>query len=193
MFVLVRRRASKPPDCIGLDGSLATDEPDGRGRAPDHGRRPDAGRPQLPHPGIAAGLTELLAVRFDDERVMKEGWRTWSSKHSGELDLPAGRREQIEPADDEIHCVVHVVHGHRELVGPVAVAILEEDIAALFRRRLHDVPEGPVDEVLWRVIQHHADTRASRDIVARLEAFWAATRPADNGLLRISFREQSHA
>src|SRR5690349_3533828 len=98
------------------------------------------------------------------------------AEHSGELDLPAGRRQQIETADDEIHVVAHVVDGDRELVRPVAVAVLEEEIAALVGWRLHDLAEGLVHETLRLLVQFDANTSAPRDLITRFEAP-AATRP----------------
>ena len=68
--------------------------------------------------------------------------------------------------NDEIHGVVHVVHRNRELVGPVAVAILQQQIAALLRRRLHDRPQRPILELLRRVIQFDANARSGRRPVA---------------------------
>ncbi len=41
--------------------------------------------------------------------------------------------EEIRPPDDQVDLLPKVVHGHSELVGPVAVAVAEQQIAA-FRR-----------------------------------------------------------
>ena len=50
----------------------------------------------------------------------------------GELNLAAGRIEQILAANDEVHVLQPVVDDDRELIRPVAMSIADEQIAALF-------------------------------------------------------------
>ena len=60
------------------------------------------------------------------------------AEHPGQRDLASGRRKQVLSANDKVDLLVHIVDCHRELVGPVTVAIAQQDVAALLRRRLSD-------------------------------------------------------
>ena len=53
-------------------------------------------------------------------------------EQSGELNLPAGRIEEILAAYDKVHVLQPVVHDDGELIGPVTLSIANEQIAALF-------------------------------------------------------------
>src|SRR5262249_51327257 len=64
------------------------------------------------------------------------------------LQLPAGGREEIVAANDVRHALQVVVDRHGELIRPVAFAIANQQISALFGRPLFlwTVPE--IDEAL---------------------------------------------
>jgi hypothetical protein len=55
-----------------------------------------------------------------------------AAEQAGELNLPAGRIEEILAAYDEVHLLQPVIDDDGELIGPVAVSIANEQIAALF-------------------------------------------------------------
>src|SRR5262245_5514541 len=68
--------------------------------------------------------------------MMEECGRFDAAKETRELDLAAGRREQIVAADHMRHTLHPVVHGGDELISPVTGAVAHQEIAALFRRTL---------------------------------------------------------
>jgi hypothetical protein len=86
---------------VGLYGMSPRDEADlGRGR-PMTADGSTPARAKLAHAGVAARLTELLAIGLHDQRVVKKVWRACATEHSRQLDLSSGRRQEIETADDE--------------------------------------------------------------------------------------------
>jgi len=68
--------------------------------------------------------------------MVQERRRLRAAQQSRQLNLTAGRCEQIDAADHQVHSLDVIVHGRGELIGPVAVAIAREQIAALLGRPL---------------------------------------------------------
>ena len=91
--------------------------------------------------------------------MQKHRWLA-APQQPGELYLPARRVEQILAAHDKGYVLLPVVNRRRELVRPVAFAILREQIAALHRRLLLLPPEPQVVEPLEGVFQADADPEA---------------------------------
>ena len=63
---------------------------------------------------------------------MKKCRWTLAADQPGELNLAAGRIEQILAANDEVHVLQPVIDDDGELIRPVAMPIADEQIAALF-------------------------------------------------------------
>ena len=74
--------------------------------------------------------------------------------------LAAGRRSRSSPADDEVDALEGVVDRHRELVGPVAGAVADEQVTALRGRRLHLRSEPGVVERLDVAVEPDAQAEA---------------------------------
>ena len=91
---------------------------------------------------------------------MKKGRRTLAAEQTAELDLAAGGIEQILTAYDEVHVLQPVVDDDGKLIRPVAVAIADEEIAALFRGALLLAPKPTIVELLDRGLQPHPDASA---------------------------------
>src|SRR5262249_54369489 len=77
-----------------------------------------------------------------------------------ELNLAAGRCQQVVAPDDERHTLYMVVNGCGELVRPVAFAIADEQIATLLRRPLLLWTVTQVDEALDARLEPDADADA---------------------------------
>src|SRR6266496_1384901 len=96
---------------------------------------------------------------------MQELRRFSAAQEACELNLPAGRFQEVVAANHVGHALNVVVHGDRELIRPVPLAIADQQIAALLRGPLllRSVPE--VDEALHRWLESHAesDPRRLRD------------------------------
>jgi len=82
--------ADEPAGCRSVNQAGRVDQADGSGCASDHGGGRLAGGAQLADACIAARFTELLAVGFDDERMVIEDRRRRTSEHPGQFDLPSG-------------------------------------------------------------------------------------------------------
>jgi hypothetical protein len=111
-------------------------------------RTREASRSELADAGVAGGLAQLLAARFPDQRMMREHGRLRPPEQPAQSDLTAGGLEQILPPDDQMHLLPQVVHGHRELIGPLTPPVPEEHISALDRGVLRLGPESCVLEPL---------------------------------------------
>ena len=68
--------------------------------------------------------------------MMEELRRLGSAEKPCQLDLAAGRVEQILAANHNRHALQPVVDDDRKLIGPVSMAIADEEVAALFGRSL---------------------------------------------------------
>src|SRR5215831_19393618 len=91
---------------------------------------------------------------------MQESGRLGASEQPRQLHLAPRGLEQIVAADDERDILDEIVHGCGELVRPVAFAIADEQIAALFVRALLPRPVTQVDEALDARIEADAQTAA---------------------------------
>ena len=80
-----------------------------------------------------------------------------------EPELPAGRGEQVDAADDEVDLLAPVVDRHGELVRPVAAPIADEQVAALLERVLLLASQPDVVEDLGPLIHAHAPAVAVRE------------------------------
>ena len=67
---------------------------------------------------------------------MQEHGRPLPAEEAREPDLTARRREEVGAADDEVYSLLPVVHRDRELVGPMAAKIANQQVAALVGRIL---------------------------------------------------------
>src|SRR4029077_3274167 len=83
-----------------------------------------------------------------DERMMQELGRLGAADQPRELHLTACGGEGVVAADYERHALYVVVHGRRELIRPVPVAIAQQQIAALLRRPLRLRTVAAIDEAL---------------------------------------------
>ena len=81
--------------------------------------------------------------------VVEGGW-AGAAEQAGQLDLAAGGLQQVHAPNHQRDALFHVVDGCGELVGPVAVPIADEQVAALFGRDLRLRTEAQVVEVLLR-------------------------------------------
>jgi hypothetical protein len=66
-----------------------------------------------------------------EEGVMYEHPRIRAPEHTGKPYLPAGRWKQVLAPNHQSNSVPHVVHRDRKLVGPVAQAVVQQQVAAL--------------------------------------------------------------
>jgi len=73
--------------------------------------------------------------------VVSELRRDLPSEQSGQSDLATGRVEQISASNDEVDALDHVVHGDRKVIGPVTVAVPNQQVTA-FPCRVLLVPTG---------------------------------------------------
>src|SRR5947209_8085790 len=96
---------------------------------------------------------------------MQELRRLVAAEQARELDLAAGRLQQILAADNERDALDDVVDGRGTLIHPVPVAIANQQIAALVGRPLLLRPETEIHESLDRRLEPHAqpDAGAFRD------------------------------
>src|SRR5436305_15105812 len=62
--------------------------------------------------------------------MVEKSLRSRPSEQPRELNLSAGRRQEIFAADDERHTLVEVIHRNGELVGPVAESVADQQVAA---------------------------------------------------------------
>ncbi len=118
-------------------------------------------------------LLSLAPSGLADQRMVEKDRRLAPAQHAREPNLAAGRREQVLAANDQVHLLPLIVHHHRELVGPVAVPIPEQQVAALRRGGLAHRSRERVGESLLARFEHHAHA-ASR--LERQSARSAATR-----------------
>src|ERR1051326_5731739 len=93
--------------------------------------------------------------------MLEESRWILASEQPRDLDLAAGRREEVVAANDERHSLHEIVDGRGELIRPVAFAVADDDVAALRRRLLllRTVPQ--IVESLDRVVEPHAQGDAA--------------------------------
>lgn len=63
-----------------------------------------------------------------------------------DLNLPAGRGQDVLAANHEIDALIEIVDHDRELIGPVSMAIAREDIAGDVRGDLFHRPQPEIGE-----------------------------------------------
>ncbi len=91
---------------------------------------------------------------------MQEGRRLGSAQKPGQLELPAGRIEQILAPHHHGDALPPVVHDDRKLIRPVARTIAREQIAALRGRLLRLLAQAQIGEVFDGCIEPDAKTDA---------------------------------
>ena len=101
---------------------------------------------------------------------MKELHRDGSAKHPAQVNLSDGRIQQICASDCQVDVIFLIVHHNRELVGPVAVAVSEEQVAGCVGRRFVFAGNESVHETLDP--GPHLDTQAAAGLL--LEAATSA-------------------
>ena len=73
-----------------------------------------------------------------------------------QLDLAAGRVEQVLAANHNRHPLQPVIDGDRKLIRPASMSIANEEVAALFGRPLLLRSEPEISEALCRRVEPHA-------------------------------------
>src|SRR5262245_51643540 len=91
---------------------------------------------------------------------MKKYGRLDAPEQPRQLDLTAGRCQQVVAADDERHLLDVVVHGRSKLVGPVSFTIFDQEIAALRRWPLLLRAVTKIDEPFDGRLEPDAQSRA---------------------------------
>ena len=93
-----------------------------------------------------------------DERVMDENRSISASQHPRQQQLTPGGRHEIGPAYHQCDVLPEVIDRDRELVGPVAVAVLREQVTALLGWRLHLAAKQPIVEDFVSVCELHTNS-----------------------------------
>lgn len=93
---------------------------------------------------------------------MEKSRRVGSAEQPREQDLTPGGVEQILAAHDEVDVLRPVVHRDSELVGPVAFAIADEQIAALIAWMLRLRTQPKIVETDDAVVEPHAKAEPGR-------------------------------
>src|ERR1051326_7109835 len=88
-------------------------------------------RAQVANAGVAVRFTQLLRRRLHHERMMQKRRRLRSSEKPREQYLSTRGLEQVFSTDDEVDALNPVVDRHGELIGPVAISIAHQQVAAL--------------------------------------------------------------
>ena len=101
---------------------------------------------QFSNAGVPVRLAQLRSIGMPHQHMVDDLWRCRATEQSCEVDLPSGALEQVLAPDHDIDTVRHVIHHHRELVRPVAVAVAEQQVSALLRRLLHQMPKQEIIE-----------------------------------------------
>jgi len=105
---------------------------------------------------VERGLAQLDAAGSIDERVMQiDGW-PGAPEQSHQGHLAARGLHQVRPANHQGDPLVDVVHGDRELVGPVAVTVAHQQVATLLAGMLHQEPVHHVRGGLGPVVETYS-------------------------------------
>ncbi len=94
---------------------------------------------------------------------MEERRRLGAAEQACEANLTSGRRQKIFTSDDEIDLLFPVVHGHAQLIRPVAMSIADQEVATLLGRILRLRTQALIDEVLDPWIHPHAPPHPVRE------------------------------
>jgi hypothetical protein len=92
--------------------------------------------------------------------MMREARPTRDTEHLPQAELTSSGRQEILAANDVRHLLRCVVHRHRKLIGPVAVAIAQQQIAALPRRLLFDPTKKQIVERFDASVDADAESTA---------------------------------
>ena len=101
---------------------------------------------------------------------MEESRRFGAAEQACEANLTSGRRQKIFTSDDEIDLLFPVVHGHAQLIRPVATSIAEQEVATLLERILRLRTQALIDEPLDPRINPHAPPHPVRERDATITA-----------------------
>jgi len=93
---------------------------------------------------------------------MQKARRLAAAEQPCELQLAPGGREQVVAANDVRHALDVVVDRHGELIRPVAVAIADQEIAALLGRALFLRAVPKIDEALHGRFEAHPQPDTGR-------------------------------
>src|SRR4051812_41515554 len=116
---------------------------------------------------------------------MEEGRWYLPAQQAGDANLPAGRRQQVLAAYDDIDPLTEVINTHGELVGPVAETIADQHVSALLRGVLLLPTQALVDERLDSRVHAHAPPGT----VSQRQAAFAAVAVVAQFVVRGSTRE----
>lgn len=117
--------------CGGFDLSGASHQANEVCGQPDHLGGRHAACPQRAHARRTLRLTEFGARGSQDEGVMSENRGPCATEHACEPQLTTGGVEQVPAANHHVYPLQHVIHGDGKLIGPLPVAIAQEEVAAL--------------------------------------------------------------
>ena len=126
-----RRILEEIRHAVRCNGRELIDQLNRSSRAANHFFRRQAGLPQLADTGISSTLAQLLAARFENQRMVRKARVPSPAEHLPETQLTSRRRREIFTANDVGNPLHHVVDGDRELIRPVAVAIAQQQIPTL--------------------------------------------------------------
>jgi hypothetical protein len=94
--------------------------------------------------------------------MVKERRRLGTSEETRQLNLAAGRFQEIVAADDQVHALDPVIDDRCEVIRPVAGAIPHQQIAALIQRLLRLRTMAPIVEPLQGRLQPDSEAQAGR-------------------------------
>ena len=94
---------------------------------------------------------------------MEESRWLGAAEQACEANLTSGRRQKIFTSDDEIDLLFPVVHGHAQLIRPVAMSIADQEVATLLGRILRLRTQALIDEALDPRIHPHAPPHPVRE------------------------------
>jgi len=167
MDIEIVTRGEQVGQIARLDRLRPGREPRERGRPAEHRRARGSAGAELANSGIARRLAQLLAAVLPDQGMVQEHRRRGPAEQATQADLAAGRPEQVFSSYHQVHPVPQVVHHHRELVGPLAQPVAQEEIAALARREARDW-QDPF--VALAASEHQARAARQRALLRRLGA-----------------------
>src|SRR5688572_11724479 len=153
-------------DIPGADRTRVADETGKRSGTTDDvfGRHPC--RTKIADAGIAVRFAQLLRRRLHQQRMMEKLRRFLAAEKPRELNLAAGGRQEVVAANHQRHALDSVVHGDRELIGPVAIAVADEQIAALLGGPLLQRSMTEIVEELDRWLE--PDTKAETALLLQV-------------------------
>ena len=119
---------------VGVDVAPSIDEAHGMSGGTEHALGRPSGEPQVAHAGVAVSTCSTSASATsspaDDERTAAAASRPRS--RANRICRPV-ESKQVVAADHEIDSLRRVIDGDGELIRPVALAIAQQQVAALSR------------------------------------------------------------